>query len=122
MIQEIKLNLGGKDRLFTFGLTFLGELMERYDPLTLEEIILKAVKFPAKYVPSLMFESLRNTTLMNKEVVDFEEIDIKIWLEQEESLGAEKITTFLTTFLETTENKTKVEDIEVVDAEEVKKK
>lgn len=122
MIQEIKLELGGKKRVFTFGLTFLGEVMEKHDPLTLEEIILKAVKFPAKYVPSLMFESLRNTALMNNETVDFTQIDIIKWLEKENSYGADIITEFLTTFLESTDNKTKVEDLEVVDATEVKKK
>lgn len=120
MIQKIKLELGGKERLFTFGLTFLGEVMEKHEPLTLEEIILKSVKFPAKYVPSLMFESLRNTAIMNGENVDFTQVDIVKWLELEESYGADKITTFLTTFLDTTKNKTDNSEVEVTEG--VKKK
>jgi len=122
MIQSIKLDLGGQERHFTFGITFLGEVSERFEPLGLEEVILKAIKHPAKYTPLLMFESLKNTYFKERKDLDFVEQDIIDWLELEPSYGADKINKFLEIFLATNENKVPVEEVVNKDDKKQKKK
>ena len=122
MIQELKQNLGGEERTFTFGLTFLGNVLERLD-FDYNELLLKSSKNPFKYAPILMFESLKNTAAKTGDKVDFTEGDLIEWLENEETFGADKIVEFIHVFMGTNENKTPVENSEpITDSKSVKKK
>ena len=119
MIQEIKLKLGGKEREFTFGITFLGEVLERLD-IDYNELLNKVLKNPFKYAPVLMFESLKNTANRINSSVDFTEKELVLWLEKEENLGVDLMLKFIHAFLGTNENYTPLNDSEKAD--DVKKK
>ena len=121
MIQEIKLKLNGQEYTFSFGILFLGEVLERLD-LDYNSLLQKVSKNPFKYAPILMEESLRNTAKRINKNIDFTYTDIANWLEKEESLGVDVMLQFIHAFLGTNENKTPIERIEVNDAEIVKKK
>lgn len=109
MITEIKLNLGKKDRLFTFGIIFLGEVLERLDT-DYNTLLEKVSKNPFKYAPILMYESLRNSYRIEKKDVDFVEDDIVVWLESEELMGIDVMLSFINAFMGTQENKTPVDE------------
>ena len=119
MIQEIKLKLNGKEREFSFGIIFLGEVLERLD-LDYNSMLVKVSKNPFKYAPILMYESLKNTYKKSKLDVDFTEDDIVNWLEKEELMGVDIMLAFINAFMGTQDNKTPVEND--VDNEDVKKK
>lgn len=121
MIQDVKLKLGGKQRHFTFGIIFLGEVLDVLD-LDYGTMLEKVSKNPFKYSPTLMYKSLENTYRLNKKDVDFTEDDIVNWLEKEDLLGIDKMIAFVQAFMGTQENKTPVEDVDVNDAKEVSKK
>lgn len=119
MIQELKLKLGGKERTFTFGIVFLGELLERLD-LDYNSMLVKVSKNPFKYAPILMHESLINTEKRLGKEVDFTENDIVGWLEKEELMGVDIMLAFINAFMGTQDNKTPVASDE--DEKDVKKK
>lgn len=119
MIQEIKLNLGGKKRRFTFGIIYLGEVLESLD-FDYDTLLNKVIKNPFKYAPVLMYESLRNSYRIEKKELDFTQEDLVQWLEKEETLGVDVMLKFIKAFMGTQENPTPVKEINVEDAEVVK--
>lgn len=118
MIQEIKLNLGNEERTFSFGIIYLGNVLERLD-VDYNTMLEKVSKNPFKYAPILMFESLKNTQNRIGKDVDFTENDIVDWLEKENLLGVDIMLKFINAFMGTQENKTPVNE---VDSDNVKKK
>jgi len=121
MVKELKLKLNGKNKTFTFGLIYIGEVLERLD-IDYNTLLIKVSKNPFKYAPILMFESLRNSYRIDKKEVDFTEDDIVNWLESEDLLGVDVMLKFVHAFMGTNENPTPVNDIDVVEDENVKKK
>lgn len=121
MIQEIKLKLGGQDRLFTFGIIFLGEVLERLD-VDYHTLLEKVQKNPFKYNPILMYESLRNSYRIEKKDLDFTEEDVVLWLEKEDSFGVSVMMSFLSAFMGTQDNKTPIEDVDKENVKKVSKK
>ena len=121
MIQDLKLELGGKERTFTFGIVFIGEVLERLD-IDYNELLQKCIKNPFKYAPILMYESLKNTNVRIGKELDFTENDLVGWLESEELLGSDKIIKFIQAFLGTNDNKTPEKMVEEVEEGSVKKK
>lgn len=105
MIKDIKLKLGGKNRVFSFGLFFIGNVLERLD-IDYHTMLEKVSKNPFKYAPILMAESLKNTYSKEKKEVDFTDNDIIEWLEKEDLLGVDSMLKFINAFLGTQENKT----------------
>ena len=118
MIQEIKLNLGNEERTFSFGIIYLGNVLERLD-VDYNTMLEKVSKNPFKYAPILMFESLKNTQKRIGKDVDFTEDDLVDWLEKENLLGVDIMLKFINAFMGTQENKTPVNE---VDSDNVKKK
>ena len=121
MIKDLKLELGGKERHFTFGILFIGEVLERLD-IDYNQLLNKAIKNPFKYAPILMYESLKNTYVSKDNVIDFTEKDLVGWLESEDLLGSDKIIKFIQAFLGTNDNKTPEKVVEEVEEDSVKKK
>lgn len=111
MTQEIKLTLGKQERTFTFGILFIGEVLERTD-LDYNALIEKVIKNPFKYAPILMYESLRNTAKRIGKELDFTENEMVTWLEQEENLGTDLMIKFVYAFLGTNGNPTPTENVE----------
>ncbi len=120
MRQQLYLHLGGKKRKFTFGILFLGNLLERNEFEDYNDMLIKVSKNPFKYAPILMFESLVNTCNKESKQVDFNESDVLNWIDKDYLKGSEKMLEFLNVFMGTNENKTPVE--EKGDNKEVSKK
>lgn len=118
MKQELRLKLNGQDYTFTFGILFLGEVLERLD-LDYNTLLNKVSKNPFKYAPILMEESLKNTANRDGKSIDFNYKDIAKWLEKEETFGVDMMLKFINSFLGTNENPTPTED---VSKDDVKKK
>lgn len=112
MKQQIEISLGGKKRKFTFGILFLGELLERKEFEDYNDMLLKVSKNPFKYAPILMYESLKNTCNKYNKEVDFTEKDVLNWLVKEEEVGMDKMLKYLQTFMGSTDNKTPNEVVE----------
>ena len=121
MIRDIKLKLGGEVRDFSFGITFLGEVLERLD-VDYTTMLNKVSKNPFKYSPILMYESLKNTQNRIGKEPEFTEKDVIDWLNQEENLGVDVMLSFINAFMGTQENKTPEIEVEDEDIDNVKKK
>ena len=70
MNKEIKLKIDGKDYVFTFGLGYLGELLE-FTGFPLDELYSKILKNPYKWLPIAMFESAKFSKELEGEEIDF---------------------------------------------------
>lgn len=120
MKQILKLKLGGKNRVFTFGIVFLGELLDRKEFEDYDDLLQKVSKNTFKYAPILMYESLVNTCRKNSTDVDFTESDLINWLEKDYEKGLADMLEFIQFFFGTNENKTPTEETNKTDT--VKKK
>ena len=119
MKQFLDLKLGGKSRRFTFGVVFIGEVLEDLD-LDFNELISKMTKNTFKYVPVLMYHSLVNSYLKDNKELDFGKQDLGKWIDLEENLGIDKILEFVNAFIASTNNS--VSDDEVSEPETGSKK
>ena len=109
MVQEIKLNLGGKDRKFTFGLLFIGSVLKRLDTNYIDMFGILGEDL-IKHSPMLFFESLKNTYRIEKKDLDFTENDIEIWLSNEHFNGLGLINEFEQAFMQSLNNPLPVEE------------
>lgn len=109
MKQQIELHLGGKKRKFTFGILFLGNVLEREIYEDYNDLLIKTQKNPFKHAPILMYESLINTCNKYKKDIDFTESDVIDWLDKDYVSGAGKVVKFLQVFFGTNDNKTPIE-------------
>ena len=57
---EIKVNLGGRDRLMKLTLNDFADLQDRYDDLPLVDILAKLDKMDVKLLRAILFLSLRH--------------------------------------------------------------
>ena len=110
MKQQLELVLGGKKRKFTFGILFLGRLLERKEFDDYNDLILKIQSNPFKYTHLAMYESLLNTCEKYNKKIDFTLKDVIEWVEDDYLQGAPKFMQFVHTFLGTNDNKTPIED------------
>lgn len=79
-MKQITLNIGGKDRVFYFGLGFLGRLldetqtnMQDFDRLRMEN--------PFKWIPLMMFHSCAYGYIRENKTPDFELQDVINWID-----------------------------------------
>jgi hypothetical protein len=110
MQQSLEINLGGKNRTFTFGILFLANALERSEFEDYNDMLLKLSKNPFKYAPIMMYESLVNTYKKNKQDIDFTETEIQDWLDEDYADGMNAMLLFINVFMGNTENKTPIED------------
>lgn len=110
MKQYLELHLGGQKRVFTFGILFLANALERVEFEDYNDMLLKLSKNPFRYAPIMMFESLVNTYNKNKQEIDFKESDIQDWLDEDYAKGMNDMLLFINVFMGNTDNKTPIED------------
>ena len=103
MIQELKLTLGGKKRKFTFGILFIGSILDRLEVDYLEMFNVLG-KNLVKHFPMLIYESLKNTYVSEGKDIDFTEKDIINWLNKEPLNGMNIIRQFEIAFMESLNN------------------
>jgi len=93
-MNELKIELGGKERLFSFGLAFLGELLEHFD-MDMAELGAKMARNPFKYQPLIMFLSAKHACELNDIEMDFTHSDVISWVEAEPfGIKSDKATKF----------------------------
>ena len=112
MKQQIELDLGGRKRKFTFGILFLGNVLDRQEFDGFDDLIEKLAVNYIKYTPILMYESLVNTCNKFNDTIDFTEIDIINWLDDKPMYGINELNDFVKVFTGSTENKTPLEAVE----------
>lgn len=92
-MKEIKLTINKREFVCSFGLGFLGECLENLD-LSVFEIGEKLDKNPFKWIPTLIYESIKYT-----EDVDFTKKDLVNWLEEDNN-GTKTMNSFLIAFID----------------------
>ena len=121
MKQFLDLKLGGENRRFTFGVVFIGEVLEELD-IDFNDLISKMSKNTFKYVPILMYHSLVNSYLKERKEQDFDKQDLNNWIDAEENLGIDKILEFVNAFIASTNNNISEENNEAESEKGTKKK
>ena len=121
MKQFLDLKLGGENRRFTFGVVFIGEVLEELD-IDFNDLISKMSKNTFKYVPILMYHSLVNCYLKERKEQDFDKQDLNNWIDAEENLGIDKILEFVNAFIASTNNNISEENNEAESEKGTKKK
>ena len=122
MKQQIEINLGGRKRKFTFGILFLGNVLERKEFTDFDDLMQKLTANYIKYTPILMYESLVNTCNKFDNEVDFTEKDILNWLDDKPLYGVTEINKFVNVFVGATDNKAPLDDKRETAKENVSKK
>jgi len=112
-MKQITLNIGGLDRVFYFGLGFLGNLLEQ-SGVGMHEIDTKIQENPFKWMPEIMYHSVSYGYLKNNEIVPFTKFDLSEWIDDDGGMDSKVVTDFFTAFRQSL-----VKDVPIV---ETKKK
>jgi hypothetical protein len=98
MRKAVDITINNKELHFPFGIGFLGECLENLG-LNVQQIGEKLDNNSFKYVPTLMYESLKYDAYRNDKVLDFTYSDLIDWLDEDEN-GIKKINLFTIAFVE----------------------
>ena len=79
-MKQITLNIGGEDRVFYFGLGFLGNLLES-ENISMNEIDDKLAENPFKWIPLIMFHSCAFGFKRKNEFPLFDAFDVADWID-----------------------------------------
>ena len=117
-MNRIKLKLKGREFDFTFGLGFLGELLDALD-VSIDEVVGKLNRNPFKMIPFLMYSSAKYSYELRGEEADFTLFDFINWIEEEGGFTSKSVESFLVAF---TNSMTKGVPVEEEITDEPKKK
>jgi hypothetical protein len=81
----MRLTINGKELEFTFGMGFLGELLDETD-LSLDEVLLKFDKNPFKFIPLCMYVSTKYAYELKGKKIDFDRHTLVKWIEADGGL------------------------------------
>jgi len=96
-MKQITLNIGGKERVFYFGLGFLGNLLEKTG-VQMHEIDAKIQGNPFKWMPEIMYYSLAYGYIRKNENPDFDTFDVSDWIDDEGGFESKNVTDFFNAF------------------------
>jgi hypothetical protein len=96
-MNEIKLKLNGKDYNFSFGLGFLGELLDETG-VELADLMGLLNKNPFKFIPLMMFRSCEYYNRRKDIQIDFNKYDFADIIDQDGGINTASVATFLDTF------------------------
>ena len=82
-MNTVELKINGKKLTFSFGLGFLGELIDATG-LDLDELNIKLQSNAFKYIPLVMYHSAAYSLKRNGDNVTFTEYDMSDWIEKED--------------------------------------
>ena len=97
-MKQITLNIGGEDRVFYFGLGFLGNLLET-ENISMTEIDAKLAENPFKWIPLIMFYSCAYGFKRKGEFAPFDAFDLAEWID-EVGMDSDVVTSFFEAFME----------------------
>jgi len=95
-MKSITLNIGSEDRVFYFGLGFLGNLLE-IENISMTEIDAKLAENPFKWIPLIMFHSCAFGFKRKNENPLFDAFDVSDWID-EVGIDSEVVTDFFEAF------------------------
>lgn len=95
--MNITLKISGRDLEFTFGLGFLGELLEETN-LSIDEIVEKLNNNPFKMIPTLMFHSAKFAMERKGIAIDFNAFDMADMIDADGGVQCDNVKMFLKTF------------------------
>ena len=95
-MKQITLHIGRQDRIFYFGLGFLGNLLEK-ENIEMNEIDAKIAQNPFKWIPLIMFYSAAYGFTRRNEFADFDAFDVAEWID-EVGMENEVVISFFTAF------------------------
>jgi len=104
-----KINLGGKERTFWFGLGFMGRLIKGTNS-TWETIREDIAKDPILMIPEMMYHSMYYAYEREGKEIDFTKFDIIDWIDQGGVEAAKAIELFSLAYRESEESGLPVED------------
>jgi len=96
-MKQITLNIGGKERIFYFGLGFLGNFIEK-SGVPMNEIDSKIAENPFKWIPEIMYHSVSFGYLRNNEFIDFTSFDVADWIDTDGGFECKNVTMFFEAF------------------------
>ena len=96
-MKQITLNIGGQDRIFYFGLGFLGNLIEK-SGVGMNEIDTKIAENPFKWIPEIMYHSLAFGFIRKNETLTFDAFDVAEWIDEDGGFESENIKRFFEAF------------------------
>ena len=117
-MNRIKLKLKGREFDFTFGLGFLGELLDDLD-MSMQDVGARIDKNPYKMIPFLMYRSAKYSCELEGKDFDYTILDFISWIEQEGGFTSKSVESFLVAF---TNSMTKGVPVEEEITDEPKKK
>lgn len=79
-MKQITLNIGGEDRVFYFGLGFLGNLLE-IENISISDFDELEIKNPVRHVNLLMYHSLAWGYIRKNEECPFNKLDVMNWID-----------------------------------------
>ena len=80
-MKNIILNIGGKDRVFYFGLGFLGRLLDETNT-SMSDFDKLRTENPFKWIPLMMFHSCAWGLIREGKIVDFTLQDMINWIDE----------------------------------------
>lgn len=107
----IKLIFNEKEYDCILGLGFLGEVQEVLN-LDYNTLLEKYEKFPFKYVPLLMYHSIKFTKELDGENIDFKLKDLLGWIEDDGGLTNKQMISFSEAFIKSLTKDVPKEEIE----------
>jgi len=81
-MKNLKLTINSRELEFTFGLGFLGEVLEFLD-MSMSELGEKVTKNPYKYIPILVYHSAKYALDLEGKEADFTQKDVIEWIEKD---------------------------------------
>lgn len=115
-MNSITRDFGGKERVFSFGLGFLGNLFEETS-FTISNIDEQLKTNPFKNIPLIIYYSLVFNYVRKGERPDFDLYDVSEWIEEKGGLQSEFITDYFINF-----NKSMTKDVPADNSKSDKKK
>jgi len=80
-MKSITLNIGNEDRVFYFGLGFLGNLLEK-ENIDMSDIDSELTKNPFKWIPLIMFHSCSYGYIRKGEFIPFDKFSVSEWIDE----------------------------------------
>ena len=96
-MKQITLNIGGEERVFYFGLGFLGNLLEKTG-VQMHEIDSKIQGNPFKWMPEIMYHSLAYGYIRKNENPGFDVFTISEWIDDDGGFDSKSVVDFFTAF------------------------
>lgn len=120
-MNSIKININKREFNCVLGLYFIGEAIEALDT-DYESLLEKYGKNPFKYIPRLMYESIKADSVLNGSKIDFEYKDLLMWIEEDGGFTNKELIRWSHAFIESLSKDVPKEEEKPKEAKDAKKK